>query len=82
MVTCKAAADCPTQAFGCDGKEDCGAGSCCYGNGGQGGSECKAAGQNCTGGEACHYDSDCAGATAKCCPKMFTPSYKVCQAAC
>ena len=77
QTACKAAADCPTQSFECDGPEDC---NCCFGNGGQGGSTCNAAGQNCTGGKACHYDSDCGG--MKCCPKMFTPSYKVCQAAC
>ena len=81
MVTCKALADCPTQSFACDGPEDCGAGTCCFGNGGQGGSTCKAAGQTC-GDVACHFDTDCSGGTPKCCPKMFTPSYGVCQAAC
>src|SRR5215203_4898189 len=72
-VACKAEADCPTQFFACDGPEDCGTGTCCFGSGGQGGSTCKAAGQNCQA-PACHYDSDCGGATTKCCPKMFTPS--------
>ena len=81
MITCKALADCPTQSFACDGPEDCNGGTCCFGNGGQGGSTCKAAGQNC-GDPACHFDSDCSGGTPKCCPKMFTPSYKVCAAAC
>lgn len=80
-VSCKAVADCPTQSFACDGPEDCGAGTCCFGSGGQGGSTCRAAGQNCND-VACHFDGDCGGATPKCCPKMFTPSYKVCQAAC
>ena len=80
-IACKALADCPTQSFACDGPEDCGTGSCCFGNGGQGGSECKPAGTNC-GAPACHFDTDCSGGTPKCCPKMFTPSYKVCQAAC
>ena len=80
-LICTTAANCPTQNFACDGPEDCGGGACCFGNGGQGGSTCKAVGQNC-GDLACHYDSDCAGGTPKCCPKMFTPSYKVCQASC
>jgi hypothetical protein len=31
---------------------------------------------------ACHGDGDCGGATTKCCPKLFTPSYGVCKAAC
>lgn len=79
-IACKPVADCPTQSFECDGPEDC-AGTCCFGNGGQGGSTCKAAGQTC-GDVACHFDTDCNGGTPKCCPKMFTPSYKVCQAAC
>ena len=81
MIACKAEADCPTQSFACDGPEDCGGGNCCYGNGGQLGSTCRAAGQNCQD-EACHDDSECGGGTPKCCPKMFTPSYKVCAAAC
>jgi hypothetical protein len=80
-LSCKAAADCPTQHFACDGPEDCGAGTCCFGSGGQGGSECRAAGQNCND-VACHADSDCGGSTPKCCPKAFTPSYNVCLAAC
>jgi hypothetical protein len=81
MIACKQAVDCPTQNFACDGPEDCGTGTCCFGSGGQGGSVCKAAGQNCQD-LACHYDTDCSGATPKCCPKPFTPSYGVCQAAC
>ena len=81
MISCKLAADCPTQHFACDGPEDCNGGTCCFGNGGQMGSACKAVGQNC-GEAACHCDTDCSGATPKCCPKMFTPSYGVCASAC
>ncbi|HEU0031467.1 MAG TPA: hypothetical protein VFQ53_12600 [Kofleriaceae bacterium] len=79
-TTCKAAGMCPSQAFACDGAEDCNGGTCCFGNGGQGGSTCQA-GTNC-GAIACHEDADCGGGTPKCCPRPFTPDYKVCLAAC
>jgi hypothetical protein len=75
---CKPAAMCPSQSFACDGPEDCPSGQCCYGNGGQGGSQCRA---SCAA-PACHVDGDCPSATPKCCPKTFTPMYKVCQTAC
>jgi hypothetical protein len=78
-LACKAEADCPTQHFACDGPEDCPNATCCFGNGGQMGSTCRT--QTC-GEAACHFDSDCGGGTPKCCPKLFTPSYKVCAAAC
>ena len=81
MISCKAVADCPTQHFECDGPEDCGGGPCCFGNGGQGGSECRAAGASC-GDVACHFDNDCGGSTPKCCPRPFSPSYGVCAASC
>ena len=80
-ISCKTVANCPTQHFACDGPEDCNGGTCCFGNGGQGGSECVPAGQNC-GDVACHANTDCGGSTPACCPKAFTPSYKVCLAAC
>ena len=62
----------------CDGPEDCPGAQCCYGNGGQGGSTCKASCSTI----ACHRDTDCPQATSKCCPKAFTPAYGVCQTAC
>ncbi|MBA3391402.1 MAG: hypothetical protein H0T89_02105 [Deltaproteobacteria bacterium] len=80
-TTCVAPGNCPTQNFQCDGAEDCAGGKCCFGNQGAGGSECKAATTNCND-VACHGDAECGGSTPKCCPKMFTPSYKVCLAAC
>jgi hypothetical protein len=78
MFTCEPAAMCPSQSFACDGPEDCPTGQCCYGNGGQGGSTCRA---SCAA-PACHVDGDCPTTAPKCCPKMFTPMYKVCQSAC
>jgi hypothetical protein len=80
VTTCKAPALCPSQSFQCDGAEDCAGGTCCFGNGGQGGSECQT-GTNC-GAIACHDDGDCGGATPACCPKPFSPGYKVCLAQC
>lgn len=77
---CKPAGTCPSQGFACDGPEDCASGKCCYGNGGNGGSECSTA-TNCQ--IACHGDANCPAAAPKCCPKMFTPiGYGVCQAQC
>lgn len=80
MTACRTPANCPTQIFLCDGAEDCGGGTCCFGNQGAGGSECRAAGSSCAQ-IACHADAECGGGTPKCCPKPFTP-YKVCQASC
>ncbi len=75
---CVATGTCPSQGFACDGPEDCPGGACCYGNGGTGGSLCKA---SCSS-IACHVDMNCPSATPKCCPKMFTPGYDVCQTQC
>jgi hypothetical protein len=77
MNVCKALGTCPTQAFVCDGPEDCPNAICCFPN--SGGSRCQT--QNC-GAIACHNDGDCPTATSKCCPKAFTPNYGVCQTAC
>lgn len=74
---CKPAGTCPSQGFACDGPEDCPGGVCCYPN--NNGSRCQT--NNCQD-VACHGDTDCGGAAPKCCPKPFTPSYKVCQAQC
>jgi hypothetical protein len=78
MSACKPTGTCPSQGFACDGPEDCPGAQCCYGNGGQGGSTCKATCSTI----ACHHDTDCPPATSKCCPKAFTPDYGVCQTAC
>lgn len=78
MEACKPTGTCPSQGFACDGPEDCPGAVCCFGNGGQGGSTCKA---TCAS-IACHHDADCPQATPKCCPKAFTPNYGVCQTAC
>lgn len=78
MQACKPTGTCPSQGFACDGPEDCPGALCCFGNGGQGGSTCKA---TCSS-IACHHDADCPPATSKCCPKQFTPNYGVCQTAC
>jgi len=75
---CEPTGTCPSQGFACDGPEDCAGSACCFGNGGQGGTTCKA---SCAT-PACHGDGDCGGATSKCCPKLFTPNYRVCQAQC
>jgi hypothetical protein len=75
-VSCVTIGQCPTQSFECDGAEDCAGGVCCFGNQGAGGSLCRAAGTNC-GELACHGDAECPTAEPKCCPKTFTPSYKV-----
>jgi hypothetical protein len=75
---CKPAGSCPSQGFGCDGPEDCAGGNCCYGNGG-GGSECRTT--SCQQ-LACHADLECPSGTPRCCPKLFTPNYSVCQAQC
>jgi len=75
---CEPTGTCPSQGFSCDGPEDCSGSACCYGNGGQGGTSCKA---GCAA-PACHIDNDCPQATPKCCPKAFTPNYRVCQTAC
>lgn len=79
MEACKPTGTCPSQGFACDGLEDCAAGTCCYGNGGTGGSECGNGG-NCQ--IACHVDAHCPAAAPRCCPRSFTPGYKVCQAQC
>src|SRR5215470_16016059 len=78
VTECKPTGMCPSQSFACDGPEDCPSGQCCYGNGGQGGSQCRA---SCTS-PACHVDQDCPVGMQKCCPKAFTPMYKVCQSSC
>ena len=75
---CEPTGTCPSQGFSCDGPEDCSGAACCYGNGGQGGTSCKA---SCAA-PACHIDSDCPAGTSKCCPKAFTPNYRVCQVTC
>jgi len=75
---CEPTGTCPSQGFACDGPEDCSGSVCCFGNGGQGGTSCKG---SCAT-PACHGDGDCGGGTPKCCPKVFTPNYRVCQAQC
>ena len=74
---CKPTGTCPSQGFACDGPEDCPGAVCCFPN--NNGSRCQA--NNCQA-IACHADADCPAATAKCCPKAFTPSYGVCQVQC
>ena len=71
---CRVPGNCPSEEFACDGPEDCTGQPCCMPN--NGGSEC---GGNCQE-IACHVDADCGG--MKCCPKMFTPGYSSCRAAC
>jgi hypothetical protein len=77
MLACTGVGQCPVPSFACDGPEDCPGAQCCFGSQGQGGSSCK----TCAA-PACHVDTDCPTTAAKCCPKMFTPGYKVCQTAC
>jgi len=77
VTVCKATALCPSQAFACDGPEDCPGGVCCFPN--NNGSRCQT--NNCQA-IACHVDGDCPAGTPRCCPKMFTPNYGVCQAQC
>jgi hypothetical protein len=74
---CKAAGTCPTQAFACDGPEDCPNAVCCFPN--SGGSRCQT--NNCNA-IACHDDGDCPSSATKCCTKSFSPNYGVCQTAC
>jgi hypothetical protein len=75
---CKPTGTCPSQGFACDGPEDCPNAVCCYPNQNNG-SRCQT--NNCQA-IACHVDTDCPGATPKCCAKLFTPNYKVCQTQC
>ena len=74
---CRIPAQCPTEGFACDGPEDCPGAVCCFPN--NGGSRCQTS--NCNE-IACHADTDCGGATPKCCPKAFTPEYRSCQPQC
>lgn len=77
VSVCRVPGNCPSLEFACDGPEDCPNAVCCFPN--NTGSRCQT--NNC-GAIACHVDGDCSGATPKCCPKAFTPNYKVCQAQC
>jgi hypothetical protein len=77
VSVCKPAGMCPSQAFACDGPEDCPNAVCCFPN--NNGSRCQT--NNCQD-IACHKDADCPGGVPKCCPKAFTPGYNVCQAQC
>jgi hypothetical protein len=82
---CVTAGTCSGVGFECDGPEDCGSTEvCCYGNqgsgsAGTGGSECQLTAQCQI--NACHVDTDCMGATSKCC-SVASSQYKVCLAQC